>query len=224
MDDLRLKAYLDACFLEYRSLRDEIQSTISDYFRFLQFGSTALLGLVGVGLNFWHTEDVLVRGLFGVVIPSLAFVCTELLIGHIARIKNVGRFCQSIEQKVQMAIGDLPSPLGSKLLPPLSWETWVAGSTASDDRRLTWMYAFGVELIVSISVASVMVYEFYSIVVKDGARALCDIPPILVAQPVLLAGPVLLEAAKVSFIIKQAVEMPRPYRLPLFPPIRHSDT
>jgi uncharacterized protein (TIGR00297 family) len=220
MDDVRLKAYVDACFVEYKSLRDEILSTITEIFRLLQFGTTALLGLLGVAFNFWGKQDFLVRALLGILIPSLGFICVEIQIGQMARIRRASKFCQLLEEKLRLVIGDVSS-LGFNIPSPgpLSWESWVEGPSVDEDRHLTWIYAFAVHVFVWISVVSVFLYEFYSVhITKCSDLMGCVFPD--TTTSLSLSGPAWLEALKIAIAWKQAKEMARPSNVPLFPPIR----
>ncbi|HEX3683168.1 MAG TPA: DUF92 domain-containing protein [Bryobacteraceae bacterium] len=220
MDDIRLKAFFDACLVEYRSVRDETQSTISDFFKVLQFGSVALLGFMGIGFNFWGKESALVRAIFGLIVPTLSLVCAEILVGEIARIHRASLFCQSVERKLKLAIGDISGILHESVPPPpISWDTWVTGSNAGEDRRYTWMYALSVELIVSISITSIAIYEFYT--VRDihchhlDRCLLSD-----VGTSVFILDPIALELAKIALLLKQVKEMAGPYRVAFIPPIK----
>jgi uncharacterized protein (TIGR00297 family) len=223
MDDPRLKAYFDACFLEYKALRDEIQTTISEFYRLLQFGSAALLGFMGIGFNFWHKEDVLVKSIFAILVPALSFVCVQILIGQIARIRRASTFCQKIESKLRIAIGDVWMLDDLSTCPfPLSWETWIFGTNVKEDKHFTWVYSFAVEFFVCLSISSVLFYDYYSVSSRHCALLnwSCLFPNI--SAVILLGGPALLEVYKAILIWRQVTAIARPYRVALIAPVRFS--
>jgi len=217
MDDIRLKAYFDASFVEYRAVRDEILATIAEYFRLLQFGSVALLGFMGVGFKFWGSEGFLVKTLFGLIMPSVAFICAEILIGQVARIHRASMFCQVVEAKLRNTIGSVDSEDGTAY-PPISWDTWVAGTSASDDRRFTWIYSFGVEFCMVLSGFSVGLYEYYSFW-ESHCASFKACMPLKATVGALLIAPIAIELIKLGIVFRQAKQMAGPYRVPLFPPL-----
>lgn len=156
MNDAQLKLYSDALFHEYKAIRDEIVATTAQFYSILQFGSAALFTLAGAALLFWGKERLLVAVAFGVILPALAFVTIEMLLGQIARIRRAGQYCRLLEDKVQQmlaAVGNTPVGLPNA---PIQWETWL--NNGGEDRRYSWLYAFAVAFFAIVTLGSQIVY------------------------------------------------------------------
>src|ERR1700674_4963015 len=97
MGEVEKKAFFDGCFLQYKSLRDEITATTDQFYKILQYGSTAILSFVGIAFSFWQKDNYLVLVAFGVLIPTLSFIFVELLLGQLARIKRAALYTRAAE-------------------------------------------------------------------------------------------------------------------------------
>ncbi len=216
MNDSRTKPYVDAFFLEYKIVRDEIVTATNQFYSILQFGSAALLALSGVAFSFWRRENLLVAVMFGAIIPSLAFVTIEMLLGQMARIRRAGHYCRALEGGLQQVLRQGADERGLGVPPPIGWETWLDGE-GSGDRRYPWLYAFAVAFFVVMTMASLFVYGLCLIQwpeVRSRLLALWrgDLTDYGVASIVLL--PYLVEPLKTRLWLKQARRIASPLRLP----------
>jgi len=219
VDEIRAKAYLDASFTEYQAIRDEAVASTAEFFRIVQSGSTTVLGLMGVAATFWKTEENLTKVLLGAIIPTLSYVFIELLTGQVTRIRRAGRYCRSLERKLQLLIGD---PFGLQVTNPealsIGWESWIEGESLQQDKHLPWIYTFGIAIFFGTSYCSLIGYIFY--VYKANCPnltvALClaeHRPSVAIAIALIVA-----ECAKLAIWLAQATQIADPLKGLLFLP------
>lgn len=172
--DVLDKAYFDACFLEYKAIRDEIVAVYTRLYMTLQYGTTICLGFMVAGFSFWKKEHLLVALDFGILVPTLAFWFIQMLLGHIALIWRNGTYCRLLEEKFHLLIG-LPFVKnhlestnqtvfrGAKVdnTYPISWETWLEGKASNQDRHTGHLARLAIGLIVILSVTSLTIYSVY---------------------------------------------------------------
>jgi uncharacterized protein (TIGR00297 family) len=219
MDDVKAKAYVDACFAEYRVVRDESVASTAEFFRIVQFGGTAVLGFIGLAATFWRTEAILTRVLLGAIIPTLSFIFIESLTGQVARIRRAGKYCRSLEAKLQLLIGD---PFGLKETMPsassIGWETWIEGESIATDQHYTWIYTFGILVFFVTTYSSLVGYIFYAFI--NNCVALTVPQCIIPHRPsvAIMVTLIVFECCKLGMWTAQASQIARPLTGLLFLP------
>jgi uncharacterized protein (TIGR00297 family) len=216
------KAYLDALFIEYQIIRSEIRLDTDQFYRLLQFGSTVIVAFIGVAFTFWDKEDLLVLVIFGGLLPTVAFIFIELLIGQLQRIRVAAQYCQLLEEKLRLVLNQrlqdfqgsnqavvLPSGIAIDYSYPIGWETWMRGGSGSTDRHSMWIYRTGIAFFALVSWVSIALYEYYILnhsLLRSGIN-LRDI--------IALVWPIVLELSKTSVWLGRARQIAYPLQLPI---------
>jgi uncharacterized protein (TIGR00297 family) len=161
MDDATTKAYFDACLVDYKSARDEVLATTTQFHNTMQFGATAIVGFNAAAFALWGKEDLLVAAGFGLLIPTLASFFIGILLSHIDRIKRAGEYCEDIEGKVFELLRQLNLRRELLVRPPLNWESTIRGKTPDTGLQIAWPYALALTFFATLSAASIVIYFVY---------------------------------------------------------------
>jgi hypothetical protein len=148
--------WLGAALEEYKSLRTESLTAMTNQQATLRFGTTALGVTLGLAVNaqaearFWA---------FSVLVPIFALVFFSLYAIEFGRMVRVGRYIDAVETKINSIFSDSPSPS------PLGWEKWLDTSgPRSKKPRLPYYLAVPIMFFTATTFSTIMAYVFR----KDG--------------------------------------------------------
>ena len=154
MTDSKIEVYLNACFEEYKALRNEIRQASVNMITSLSIGigGSALLALASFNLFGSSTSTInsnnliMLLSTFCILIPLLLGLVTAFWLGEVTRLKQIGNYLCFIEAKISMLLDDFYKNKIEKKWPkiqtnierklkiphtkselgrPLQWETWL---------------------------------------------------------------------------------------------------
>jgi hypothetical protein len=141
--------WLDAAMEEYKTLRQEVQTSISAQQSILSFG-TATLGFVfGAGVNLW-TRSVAPIVVFSVLVPLLSGLILLIWWAEAIRMIRAGNYLSILEQDIAAA-GRATS--GWNDVQPLRWESGLRHDDRLSFRRfvLAWPEVFLIGLLIALT-------------------------------------------------------------------------
>ena len=110
--------WLDVAMEEYKTLRQEVQTSLTAQHTILSFG-TATLGLVfGAAVNLWD-EELAPIVLFSLLIPLLSGLVLLMWLSEAMRMVRAGNYLAVLEQDIA-AVGEATADWPA--VPPLRWE------------------------------------------------------------------------------------------------------
>ena len=142
--------WLSAALEEYKTLRTESHTAMTNQQSTLRYGTTAVGVTLGLAMNAQQAEARFWA--FSCLIPILALVFFALYAIEFGRMVRVGRYIDALESKINLMFPDTTHPLG--------WERWLDTPVSGIRPRLPYYWATPIMFLAATTFSSIMAYVF----------------------------------------------------------------
>ncbi len=218
-DDIQEHAYLQACLIDYQSVRNEIVVATQHLYLVFVYGVTASIAFLGGALSLLNVRPFIAPLALGFLIPMLNFWFIEMIFSHIRLILRNSKYCLHLERRLSFLVGESfweahrPSvehiwSLGFDGRYPVGWHAWLDGGKDQEDKHMGLHLRMAVGLFIVLSFVSAVIYiytfPFHALSTWKRWQVIT-----------LMLAPVAIEGVKNVLLLRQITQIVRP--LPAIP-------